>query len=188
MSMIAKTERNKQADVVLAFWELAGEARWFTRNDAFDANVRQHFSEQHFAAARGEYADWMTRAEDALALLLLLDQIPRNAFRGSAHAYATDGLALFYAKQAITRGFDQQVSVQLRLFFYLPFEHAEELQEQARSVTLITALGEAETTRYALEHQQIIQRFGRFPHRNAVLGRETTVEEQQFLDEGGFAG
>ena len=70
--MIAKTERNKQADVVLAFWELAGEARWFTRNDAFDANVRQHFSEQHFAAARGEYADWMTRAEDALALLLLL--------------------------------------------------------------------------------------------------------------------
>ena len=103
-------------------------------------------------------------------------------------AYATDGLALFYAKQAIARGFDQQVSAQLRLFFYLPFEHAEELQEQARSVTLITALGDAETTRYALEHQQIIQRFGRFPHRNAVLGRENTVEEQQFLDEGGFAG
>ena len=76
--MIAKTERNKQADVVLAFWELAGEARWFTRNDAFDANVRQHFSEQHFAAARGEYADWMTRAEDALALLLLLQRIARG--------------------------------------------------------------------------------------------------------------
>ncbi|NJC48920.1 UNVERIFIED_ORG: uncharacterized protein (DUF924 family) [Xanthomonas campestris] len=186
--MIVKSERNKQADVVLAFWELAGSARWFTHNDAFDANFRQHFSEQHFAAARGEYAHWMERAEDALALLILLDQFPRNVFRGSAHAYATDGLALSCARQAIASGFDQQVSAQLRLFFYLPFEHAEDLQEQARSVQLITALDDAETTRWAVEHQQIIQRFGRFPHRNAVLGRETTAEEQQFLDDGGFAG
>ncbi|WP_184407762.1 DUF924 family protein [Xanthomonas sp. 3075] len=188
MSMIAKSERNKQADVVLAFWELAGSARWFTHNDAFDANFRQHFSEQHFAAARGEYAHWMERAEDALALLILLDQFPRNAFRGSAHSYATDGLALHYAKQAVADGFDQQVSAQLRLFFYLPFEHAEDLHEQARAVQLITALDDAETTHWAVEHQQIIQRFGRFPHRNAVLGRETTAEEQQFLDDGGFAG
>ncbi|MCC4635086.1 DUF924 family protein [Xanthomonas dyei] len=186
--MIAKTERNKQADVVLAFWELAGSARWFTHNDAFDANFRQHFSEQHFAAARGDYADWMARAEDALALLILLDQFPRNAFRGSAHAYATDGLALRYARQALERGFDQQVSAQLRLFFYLPFGHAEDLQEQARAMQLTAALDDAEATRWAAEHQQIIQRFGRFPHRNTVLGRETTAEEQQFLDEGGFAG
>ncbi|MBB3800232.1 MULTISPECIES: DUF924 family protein [Xanthomonas] len=186
--MIAKTERNKQADVVLAFWELAGSARWFTHNDAFDANFRQHFSEQHFAAARGEYAHWMARAEDALALLILLDQFPRNAFRGSAHAYATDGLALQCAKQAVERGFDQQVSAQLRLFFYLPFEHAEDLQEQARAVELISALDDAETTHWALEHQRIIQRFGRFPHRNTVLGRATSAAEQQFLDDGGFAG
>ncbi|MCC4603800.1 DUF924 family protein [Xanthomonas campestris pv. badrii] len=186
--MIAKTERNKQADVVLAFWELAGAARWFTRNDAFDANFRQHFSEQHFAAARGEYAHWLERAEDALALLILLDQFPRNAFRGSAHAYATDGLALHCARQALERGFDQQISAQLRLFFYLPFGHAEALQEQARAVQLIGALNDADATAAALEHQQIIQRFGRFPHRNAVLGRVTTAEEQQFLDDGGFAG
>lgn len=186
--MIAKSERNKQADVVLAFWELAGSSRWFTHNDAFDANFRQHFSEQHFAAARGEYAHWMERAEDALALLILLDQFPRNAFRGSAHAYATDGLALHYAKHALARRFDQQVSTPLRLFFYLPFEHAEDLQEQARAVQLMTTLDDAQATGWALEHQQIIQRFGRFPHRNAVLGRPTTAEEQQFLDEGGFAG
>ncbi|QBG87170.1 DUF924 family protein [Xanthomonas oryzae] len=186
--MIAKTERNKQADVVLAFWELAGPARWFTHNDAFDANVRQHFSEQHFAAARGDYTQWMGRAEDALALLILLDQFPRNAFRGSAHAYATDGLALHYAKQALASGFDQQVSAQLRLFLYLPFGHAEHADEQARAVQLITALGDAESTKSALEHQRIVQRFGRFPRRNAVLGRESTAEEQQFLDEGGFAG
>ncbi len=186
--MIAKSERNKQADVVLAFWELAGPARWFTHNDAFDANFRQHFSEQHSAAARGEYAHWMEGAEDALALLILLDQFPRNAFRGSAHSYATDGLALQHAKQALASGFDRQVSAQLRLFFYLPFGHAEDLQEQARAVQLITALDDAETTHWAVQHQQIIQRFGRFPHRNAVLGRESTAEEQQFLDDGGFAG
>ncbi|WP_065466286.1 DUF924 family protein [Xanthomonas bromi] len=188
MSVIAKTERNKQADVVLAFWELAGSPRWFTHNDAFDANFRQHFSEQHFAAARGDYTQWKARAEDALALLILLDQFPRNAFRGSAHAYATDGLALRHAKQALVSGFDQQVSAQLRLFFYLPFGHAEDADEQARAVQLITALDDAESTNSALEHQRIIQRFGRFPHRNAVLGRETTAEEQLFLDEGGFAG
>lgn len=134
--------------------------------------------------ARGEYAHWMERAEDALALLILLDQFPRNAFRGSAHAYATDGLALSCARQALASGFDRQVSAQLRLFFYLPFGHAEELQEQARAMELIAALDDAENTRWAAEHQQIIQRFGRFPHRNTVLGRETTAEEQQFLENG----
>ncbi|KAB7767892.1 DUF924 family protein [Xanthomonas maliensis] len=186
--MIARSDRNKQADVVLAFWELAGPARWFTQNDAFDANVRQHFSEQHFAAARGEYTHWMERAEDALALVILLDQFPRNAFRGSAHAYATDGLALQVAQQAVHDGFDQQISSQLRLFFYLPFGHAEDPQTQARAVELIGAVGDAEATASAIEHQQVIQRFGRFPHRNASLGRAMTPDEQQFLDAGGFAG
>ena len=185
--MIAKSERNKQADVVLAFWELAGSARWFTHNDAFDANFRQHFSEQHFAAARGEYAHWMERAEDALALLILLDQFPRNAFRGSAHAYATDGLALQCAKQALARGFDRQVSAQLRLFFYLPFGHSEVLADQDRSVALAASLPEPGPS-HSRRHRDIIRRFVRFPHRNPILGREMRPEEQQFLDEGGYAG
>ncbi len=186
--MIAKSDRNKQADVVLAFWELAGPERWFARNESFDANFRQHFIEAHHAAARRECEDWLHTADGALALLILLDQFPRNCFRGSAHAYATDGLALHYAKGAVAAGFDRQVTPNLRVFFYLPFEHAEDPAEQARSVALHAALPGEDASKWALEHQDIIRRFGRFPHRNAALGRETTPEEQRFLDEGGFAG
>lgn len=186
--MIVRSDRNKRADVLLAFWELAGPARWFTRNESFDANFRQHFLDDHHAAARGEYADWMRDADAALALLLLLDQFPRNCFRDSAHAYATDGLARQYARQALDAGYDQQVTPALRLFFYLPFEHSEDAGDQARSVTLHRALPEPGADKWAVLHAQVIARFGRFPHRNAVLGRQTTAEEQAFLDGGGFSG
>jgi uncharacterized protein (DUF924 family) len=173
---------------VVEFWRSAGRERWFAANESFDANVRQHFLDAHHAAARNEYVAWMDSAQDALALLLLLDQVPRNAFRGSAHAYATDGLARRYAQRALAAGYDQQVAPELRMFFYLPYEHAEDPALQRAAVELFSALGDADSLQWATQHEDIIQRFGRFPHRNAALGRETTQEEQRFLDEGGFAG
>ncbi|SBV88928.1 hypothetical protein XTGNCPPB3709_2880 [Xanthomonas translucens pv. graminis] len=114
--------------------------------------------------------------------------MPRNAFRGSAHAYATDGLARRYAQWALAAGFDQQVEPALRMFFYLPYEHAEDAALQREAVELFSALGDADSLQWATQHEDIIQRFGRFPHRNAALGRDSTQDEQRFLDEGGFAG
>lgn len=128
---------------VLQFWEAAGPDRWFGRSESFDASFRQQFLDAHHAAARREYEDWMDSAEGALALLILLDQFPRNCFRGSAHSYATDGLALHYAKRAVAAGFDRAVAPALRMFFYLPFEHSEDPAEQARSLELHRGLPEA---------------------------------------------
>ncbi|RYE91351.1 MAG: DUF924 domain-containing protein [Oxalobacteraceae bacterium] len=129
----------------------------------------------------------MDSAEGALALLILLDQYPRNSFRGSGHSFATDGLALMHAKTAIERGWPTAYEPDLRQFFYLPYEHSERLADHDELAGL---LGDdmAEVKRYAIIHRDIIVRFGRFPHRNAALGRQTKPEEQAFLDEGGFAG
>lgn len=180
------TEPRTAADV-LAFWRDAGPARWFARDDAFDARCAR-FLPLHMAAARRELDAWMADADGALALLVLLDQIPRNAFRGSAHAYATDPLARSLAGRAIDAGFDLATDPPLRVFFYLPYEHSESIDDQRRSVDLHARLQGAEAGRWAQLHLDIIERFGRFPHRNAALGRETTIEEQAFLDAGGFAG
>ncbi|MGH8061051.1 MAG: DUF924 family protein [Pseudoxanthomonas sp.] len=173
---------------VIAFWRGAGAARWFARDDAFDAEFRQRFEAAHFAAARGEYEAWMESAESTLALLILLDQFPRNCFRGSAHSYATDGLARHYAHRAVKAGFDQEIDSGLRLFFYLPFEHSEALADQDRSMELFGGIGDAELMKYAKLHRDLIVRFGRFPHRNAALGRESTREELDYLASGGFSG
>lgn len=172
---------------VVAFWKDAGPKKWFAKDPAFDAEIRDRFLETHFAAARRELDGWAETAEGALALLILLDQFPRNLFRGSSHAFATDPLARHYAAAAVDAGFDQAHPVELRAFFYLPFEHSERLEDQDRSVLLNAGLGEQEI-RYAAIHHEIIARFGRFPHRNASLGRATTDQEQAFLDAGGFAG
>lgn len=172
---------------VLGFWRAAGPARWFTKDAAFDAAFRDRFLELHFAAARRELDDWSTNADGALALLLLLDQFPRNAFRGTGHMYATDPLALRFAHAAVAAGHDHRVESELRVFFYLPFTHAEDLACQELSVELNRGLG-GDYAQHALGHRAIIRRFGRFPHRNALLGRSTTVEEAAFLAAGGFAG
>lgn len=172
---------------VLRFWRDAGPKAWFKKDDAFDARCRA-FEAAHHGAARGELAAWEQTAEGALALTLLLDQIPRNLYRGSAHAFAADGIAQRVAERAIRAGFDQTTAMPLRIFFYLPFEHAEDNALQARAVALFEATGDADYIRYAELHRDVIARFGRFPHRNAALGRETTPEEQAFLDEGGFKG
>ena len=176
-----------EARDVIGFWRSAGPTLWFTKDEDFDARFRQRFLSQHEQAARRELDAWADDADGMLALLLLLDQFPRNAFRGGAHMYATDSLARHFAGQAVDRGIDQGIETALRAFCYLPFEHSEDAADQDRSVALMRALG-GESLEYAEHHRDIILRFGRFPHRNFVLGRATTAAEQAFLDEGGFAG
>lgn len=177
---------------VTGFWRAAGPAKWFAKDARFDDAIRLKFEPVHFAAARGEYDHWAQEPEGVLALLILLDQFPRNLWRSSPHAFATDPLALRIARTAVQADLDQQVEPLVRPFFYLPFEHSEDLADQDLSIRLCEALkvesGDEQTLRYAVLHRDIIVRFGRFPHRNRALGRSTTPEEQAFLDEGGFAG
>ena len=175
------------ADVV-AFWREAGPKRWFEKDASFDDDIRQRFLKLHEAAAAGKLTAWEANAEGALALLILLDQFPRNMFRGQARAFVCDPLARAVTAGALVRGFDSQVPAELRSFFYLPFEHSEDLADQERGIALYKAAGDAEGLKWAELHADIIRRFGRFPHRNAVLSRVTTPEEQAFLDGGGFAG
>ena len=170
---------------VVRFWRLAGMRAWFNGGEAFDRQCEALFLAAHLAAARREHEDWLDSAEGALALLLLLDQIPRNVFRGSGHAFASDGLARHYAERALATGHDAAFEPELREFFYLPFEHSEELADQQRSVALFEALGNQTYTQYAVEHRRVIERFGRFPHRNRALGRTSTADEQAWLDAGG---
>jgi len=172
---------------VVDFWREAGYERWFKKDDKFDAEFRSRFLALHEKAASGALALWADDAEGALALVILLDQFPRNSFRGTARMFATDDRALAVAARAVARGFDKEVEEKLRLFFYLPFEHSEKMADQDRSVDLTRALGE-ELLKYAIQHREIIERFGRFPHRNGVWGRVSTVEEKAFLEAAGFAG
>lgn len=170
---------------LVTFWRAAGRRKWFKGGPAFDAECRTRFEAAHFAASRREFENWLDNAEGALALCVLLDQIPRNIFRHSGHAFATDGLALSYAQQAIDAGLDRQIESELRAFFYLPFEHSEVLADQQRSLALFEALGIEHYRRYAQAHLEVIVRFGRFPHRNRALGRLDTPEEQAWLEAGG---
>ncbi|MBZ9706039.1 DUF924 family protein [Mesorhizobium sp. ESP7-2] len=180
-------ELDSRALSVTKFWRDAGEDAWFEKNNAFDADLRDRFLDLHYAAARRECDDWSGHAEGSLALMILLDQFPRNCFRGTGHMFATDPLAKHFAQKAVDAGHDLALEPEVRVFLYLPFEHSENLADQDRSVELHTVRAEF-NLKYALEHRDIIQRFGRFPHRNRMLGRETTAEEKAFLDDGGFSG
>jgi uncharacterized protein (DUF924 family) len=175
------------AEDVVAFWRDAGPGRWFRKDDAFDRAFRDHFLATHEAAARGELDVWVATPGGALALCILLDQFPRNAFRGSPRMFATDAKAREVARTALGRGFDQQVDAELRQFFVMPFMHSEDVADQQLCVRLAKDLP-TDTLRYAVQHRDIVERFGRFPHRNSVLARATTDEERRFLDEGGFSG
>lgn len=170
---------------IVAFWHAAGPSKWFAKDAAFDDVLRDRFLDAHFAAARREHEALLGDADGALALVLLLDQVPRNVFRDSGHAFATDPLARAYATRAIDAGHDQRVDPALRVFFYLPFEHSEALADQDHCVALVTAMGDANYLKYAEAHRDVIRRFGRFPHRNRALGRDSTPEEQVWLEAGG---
>ena len=177
----------RDAQEVVAFWRDAGPPRWFKKDEAFDRAFHDRFLALHEAAARGELDGWAASAEGALALCVLLDQFPRNAFRGTARMFATDAQARRVARAAIDARFDAQVEPGLRQFLFLPFMHSEDLADQDRSVELAPRAG-PDSLKWAALHREIIARFGRFPHRNDLLGRTTTPEERKFLDEGGFSG
>jgi uncharacterized protein (DUF924 family) len=172
---------------ILAFWRDAGPARWYKRDDAFDAELRRRFLDLWQKAAAGELSSWEASDDGTMALVIVLDQFPRNMFRGDARTYASDGLAREVTHRAIERGVDARIDPALRQFLYLPFNHSEHLSDQLRCVELSRAAGDAESLKWAEHHADIVRRFGRFPHRNRLLGRTTTPEEQAFLDEGGFA-
>ena len=173
---------------VLAFWRAAGPDKWFEKDPTFDEDIRARFLETYDAAAAGMLSDWEQTAESTLALTIVLDQFPRNMFRGDARTYAADRQARAIAERAIERSFDQKVPPSDRQFFYLPFEHSEAMADQERCCALFAATGNAELLKWAQLHADIIRRFGRFPHRNAMLGRTTSPDELAFLDGGGFKG
>ncbi|MGO4403946.1 DUF924 family protein [Bosea sp. RAF48] len=176
------------APEILAFWREAGPEKWFAKDEAFDAEITRRFLPIHEAAAAGKLDAWEETPEGVYALLILLDQFPRNMFRGSPRAFATDAQALAVAERAIARGFDDAYEAPERRFFYMPFMHSEELADQERCIALCAAAEDPEGVKYAEVHRNIIRDFGRFPHRNEVLERDTTAEEKRFLMEGGFAG
>lgn len=175
------------AHAVVQFWREAGPKRWFAKDPEFDRRFCERFLSWYEAAARGELAAWLRTPESSLALVLLLDQFPRNAFRGTPRMYVTDELARDMANRAIELGHDRRVDEPMQFFFYLPFGHSENLADQERCVRL-NARFDAEHRKHAEGHAEIVRRFGRFPHRNPILGRDSSAEELKFLAEGGFAG
>ncbi|CDZ46363.1 DUF924 family protein [Neorhizobium galegae] len=176
----------KTPDEVFAFWfrELTRKD-WFEKNEALDEAMRRHFAATHLSLARGELDAWRTSPENRLAAVIVLDQLSRNLYRGTPLAFATDWLALREARLAIEAGADMAVLPEQRSFFYLPFEHSEVLADQDRSVELFALLGDADYLDYAERHRLVIREFGRFPHRNALLGRESTAAELEYLAKPG---
>jgi uncharacterized protein (DUF924 family) len=180
---------------VLLFWfggppeDEKRRKNWFEKNAVFDREIRERFLALYEKALGGQLAHWKEHAADCLALIVVLDQFPRNMFRGTARAFAADHLALEAARHAVAQGFDRTLPPLERLFVYLPFEHSERLEDQLRACELIEPLRafpeSADTYRYAEAHRDVIRRFGRFPHRNAALGRASTAEEIEFLKQPG---
>ena len=158
---------------------------WFAAEPEFDAEIRRRFLDDYERAARAEFDSWRDAAQSSLALTIVFDQFPRNMFRSDPRAYATDDAALAAAGHAVRSGFDHEFPPVARAFFYLPFEHSENLERQQRSVELTSALPHDSRTAAFIEHakghKETIERFGRFPHRNAILGRKSTPEELEFL-------
>jgi uncharacterized protein (DUF924 family) len=180
-------DRLATPDEIVAFWREAGADRWFAPDPAFDAVCRERFLGTYEAAADGTLVEWEGTPEGALALLILLDQMPRNMFRGTKRVYRADPLALSIAERAIDKAFDERVEPAMRTFFYLPFEHAEDPAAQERCVALYEGAGLDAT--WARHHRDIIARFGRFPHRNEILGRPSSEAELAYLaSEEGFRG
>ncbi|MGB8314911.1 MAG: DUF924 family protein [Aestuariivirga sp.] len=176
------------AKTIVDFWTLAGPGRWFTRDAAFDGALSVRFGEALRQARAGACDHWCETAEGALGLVILLDQVSRNTHRGSPLAFAADARALALAKLSVGRSYHHMLPGPLAQWLIMPFEHAEDMDAQERCVALFETMGLTEMIHYAKIHLDIIARFGRFPHRNAVLGRASTPAEKAFLQDGGFAG
>ena len=173
-----------QPDHVLNFWFLQHTAvDWFGKNATFDQAIAQQFLSTYWQAAAGELSAWRQTAEGRLAEIIVLDQFSRNLFREQAQQFAADSMALVLAQEAIAQGFDQQLVPQQRLFMYMPYMHSESVLIHQRAVELFTDLGLPDNLDFEYQHQAIIQRFGRYPHRNAVLGRPSTAAELAFLQQ-----
>ncbi|MEJ6388387.1 DUF924 family protein [Gymnodinialimonas ulvae] len=176
-----------QASEVVAFWEKAGPAAWYKQDDAFDQAIRDRFGETWQAAHDTGLREWAVDAPGALGLVILLDQFPRNMFRNDPRAFATDAAARDVSGQMIANGWDRKIDGPLRQFAYMPFMHSEDIAHQEVSVDLFeTRMDEGNNDLHARAHREIIRRFGRFPYRNAALGREMTAKEQAFVDDGGY--
>ena len=171
---------------VLDFWfDPENKPHWFKQSDAFDQMVAERLGPAHRRALAGEIDGWAVESRGLLALVILLDQVPRNLQRGTPEAFATDAKALALARLAVDQGMDRGLDVDQRAFLYLPFEHAEDLADQERAVALFRELGNAMYLDYAIRHRDVVSRFGRFPHRNDILGRESSPAERQFLETPG---
>ena len=171
---------------ILSFWfEETRPEQWFKKDPAFDAAIRGRFLALHETLMARAQTELVSDARTALAGVIVLDQFSRNMFRDTPRAFAADPQALAVAQAALARGFEAALNKDERTFLYLPFEHSEDRAMQARSVALMASLGDGERSKWAEAHRAIIDRFGRFPHRNGVLGRTSTAEEQEFLKEPG---
>ena len=173
---------------VLNFWTEAGPKKWWKKDPEFDAEIDRRFGETHRMACKGELDHWASTPGGTLALILVLDQFSRNLHRNSPLAFAQDEKCSAVTKTAIDSGHDHELPADIRPFCYLPLVHSENLADQEKAIDMMQKFGVEGNISSAIEHRDIIAKFGRFPHRNGVLGRETTVEEQAFLDAGGFAG
>lgn len=169
-------------EIIINFWfSESSQDFWFNSTPELDTQLRDRFVDTWLAAAEGKLSEWEESAEGALALAIILDQFPLNMFRGQALTYSTDSQARKVVKAAIDKGFDQKLTNDQKAFLYLPFMHSEEMADQERSVELFNKPELEQSYRFALHHQNIVKRFGRFPHRNAILGRHSTPEEIEYL-------
>lgn len=177
-----------EAREILDFWADLGPQKWWRKDAAVDRTIEERFGQTHSDAAHGRLDDWLSQQDGALALIIVLDQFSRNMFRNSPRAFAQDTRSAHLVHGVMANGLDRRMRDDIGVFCYMPLMHAENIHDQEICVREMKRLGLKDNIKAAEEHRDIIARFGRFPHRNDVLGRETTAAEQTFLDEGGFSG
>ena len=179
---------NPDVEKIIQFWSSIGPKGWFTKDADVDAQITSQFTDLHEKAARGELDDWVKEPKACLAYIILLDQLSRNMFRGDRRAFAQDAKAVQAALYAAEHDHERQVDSQLATFLFMPFMHSESIVHQDLCAKLLHRMGAFMTLDHLIWHRDLIRRFGRFPHRNAVLGRHTSAAEQLYLDSGGFKG
>ena len=188
MAIAARLKMSKliaPSDVIDFWFSESVKPLWFKKSAEFDREIKQRFLDTYQLAKIGSLDNWRKEPHSTLALIIVLDQFPRNMFRGTSQAFATDGKAVELTKYAVANNYQRDLSTEQRAFLYMPLMHSENRIDQTQCVELFTELGKADNLKFALEHQKIIDRFERFPHRNQILGRESTVEEREFLTQPG---